>query len=113
MKTIIAGSRGITDYNILLKAIDESKFEITEIVSGGARGADALGEWYASQHNLLIHKFLAEWNKHGKKAGILRNIEMSDNADALIALWDGKSRGTKHMIDQARKKGLSLYVHTI
>ena len=110
MKTIIAGSRGINDYSIVRQAILESRFEITEIVSGGAYGVDTLGERYARENNIPIKRFLPDWNKYGKKAGILRNQEMGDYADALIAIWDGKSRGTKFMIDYAKKKGLRVFV---
>ena len=86
MKTIIAGSRGITDYSVVKQAIAESKYEITEIVSGGARGVDILGERYARESNIPIKRFLPDWDKFGKKAGILRNQDMGNYADALIAV---------------------------
>ena len=81
-----------------------------EIVSGAAKGADEVGELYASHKGSGVIKFHAEWNKHGKKAGILRNIQMSKYADSLIAFWDGESRGTKHMIDTMRKLGKPVKV---
>ena len=112
MKVIIAGSRGITSIYHLRRALQESGFfwSITEVVSGTARGVDKLGEEWAIEKGIPIKRFPADWDTHGKRAGYLRNAEMADYADALLALWDGKSRGTKHMIDLARKKGLRVYV---
>lgn len=110
MKTIIAGGRDIIDYNILLEAITESNITITAVVSGGAKGADALGEQYAESMNLPLHIFNADWETHGRAAGPIRNRKMSENAEALIALWDGKSKGTKNMIETATKLGLLVYV---
>ena len=80
------------------------------IVSGGCAGADVLGERYAKENGYSIDRYPAEWQKYGRKAGIMRNAVMADNADALIAYWDGISRGTKNMIDEARKKGLAVRV---
>ena len=114
MKTIIAGSRTATDYKHLILAIDYARLEgieVTEVVSGTARGADQLGERYAEEVDMPLHKFPADWDKNGKRAGYLRNVEMAENAEALIALWDGESRGTKHMIDIAKLRGLKVYVH--
>lgn len=110
MKTIIAGSRDIVDYRWVRLAIEQSGFEITEVVSGGARGVDRLGERYAKEHNIPIKQFIPDWDGLGKKAGHVRNREMGDYADALIALWDGESKGTKGMIDYANSKGLKVYV---
>jgi hypothetical protein len=98
MKVIVAGSRDITNREIIVNAIESSKFEITEIVSGTARGVDKLGEKYGLTYNIPIIMFPANWNKYGKSAGYIRNTEMAKYADALIAIWDGKSSGTKHMI---------------
>jgi len=110
MRVIIAGSREIVNYNTLLKAITDSGFEITTVVSGGARGVDRLGERYAREHNIPIIQYIPDWDKWGKPAGYIRNKEMADNADALIALWDGESKGTKHMIDIAKAKGLHVHI---
>lgn len=81
-----------------------------EIVSGGAKGADRLGEVYAAVREYPVKVFKANWDKFGKSAGYLRNKEMSEYATHLIAFWDGKSKGTKHMIDLAREKGLKIRV---
>lgn len=80
------------------------------IVSGGCAGADLLGERYAKENGYSIDRYPAEWKEYGKKAGIMRNAVMADNADALIAYWDGISRGTKNMIDEARKRGLAVRI---
>lgn len=98
MKVIIAGSRSCTDYALLEKAIEESGFEITQVIYGGAQGADLLGKQWAIKNNISFETFLPDWNQFGNYAGNLRNVEMAKEADALIALWDGKSTGTEHMI---------------
>ena len=112
MKVIIAGSRGITDYNTVLNAIDKSGFMITEVVSGTAKGVDQLGERWARENRIQIKRFPAQWDRYGKSAGYRRNEEMAHYADALIAIWDGQSRGTSHMIDFARSQGLKVFVYT-
>lgn len=109
MRTIIAGSRDIIDYDLLLQAIEKLDWSITSIISGTARGVDKLGELYAGRNNIPLEKFPAKWDLYGKKAGFIRNYEMAQNADALLVLWDGKSRGTKNMIEQAEKKNLYIY----
>jgi phage gp37-like protein len=113
VKVIIAGSRTVTDAEIVNKAIKQSRFKITEVVSGCAKGVDTLGEWWASQNRKLIKRFPANWREYGRGAGYRRNAEMADYADALIAVWDGKSRGTKHMIDIARRGGLKVFVFKV
>lgn len=113
MKTIIAGSRSITDYNVVKKVIKQSKFSITEVVSGTAFGVDRQGERFGHENKIPIKRFPAEWGEYGKSAGYIRNAEMAKYADALIAIWDGESRGTKHMIDLARSKGLKTYVKVV
>lgn len=113
MKVIIAGSRNIVDYEVVKEAIEESQFTLKTIVSGGAKGVDALGEKYADEMNIPLHIYFADWNTHGRAAGPIRNRKMAENADALIAIWDGKSRGTKNMIETAQKLKLFVYVKTI
>lgn len=115
IKVIIAGSRDIIDYAIhyVIKAIEQSKFDITEVVSGGARGIDWCGEKWAEANDVPIKRFLPQWNDHGKQAGILRNIQMAEYADALIAIWDGQSRGTRHMIHEAQKRQMPHYVFKV
>lgn len=118
MKVIIAGSRDINDYEELCRAILFSNFDdITEVVSGKALGVDTLGERFAKEFEIPLKEFPAKWRPspgvYDKAAGIKRNTEMADYSDGLIALWDGKSPGTKHMISIAEKKGLKVYVHLV
>lgn len=108
-RLVIAGCRDYNDYFILSKEVDEYIKELDEnhlviIVSGGAGGADALGEKFAQIHNLPIEKYPAEWKKYGKAAGPRRNSEMARIADGVIVFWDGKSRGTQNMITCAKKE---------
>lgn len=110
MKTIIAGGRDIHDYQLVLDAVKESQIHISTVVSGGAKGVDSLGERYANEMNLQLNVFIPDWDTHGRAAGPIRNRKMAENAEALIAIWDGKSRGTKNMIETARKLGLLVYV---
>ncbi len=110
MRTIIAGSRGGTHYQNLLDALKEISWTPTVVVSGTARGVDLMGERWAKENNLSIERYPADWDKHGKPAGYVRNVEMADKAEALLALWDGQSRGTMHMINLAKKKGLVVHV---
>lgn len=111
-RVIIAGSRNYEDYENLKKVCNFmlcNKKEI-EIVSGTAKGADKLGEQYAVEKGYKVNYFPADWSK-GKSAGYIRNELMAQNADALIAFWDGESRGTKHMIDLAKKYNLQTKIH--
>lgn len=111
LKVIIAGSRDFDDYELLKSKCDYFlRNREVEIVSGTARGADVLGERYAEERDLVVKRFPADWDKYGKRAGYLRNVEMAEYADALITFWDGKSRGTKHMIDIAREKDLKIRI---
>ena len=116
MLTIIAGPRDYYVYKSLLEAIDKITWEITEVVSGRAKGVDSLGERWAKEHGIPIKPFPADWDKYGRKAGIIRNTQMADyvgSAGALLALWDHQTIGTGNMIETAKKKGLTVYVHRI
>lgn len=114
-KCIIAGSRDGVTYKDVLRAIDICPWasDITEVVSGKALGADTFGEQWANENGIPIKEFYADWKNLFKKAGILRNEDMGNYADALIAIWDGSSKGTKHMIDYAIKKGLKVFVYNL
>lgn len=113
LKLIVAGSRNFSNYellkSVLLEYLKDRDLSEVEIVSGAARGADRLGERFACEFGCKLKQFPADWSK-GKQAGILRNAEMGNYADALVAFWDGESRGTKHMIDYATKKGLDVVI---
>ena len=116
-KIIVAGSRDITDYTVVCEAIEKSGFvdgiHTIEIVSGKARGVDTLGEQYAKDNNLKVHEFPADWDKYGKSAGYRRNSVMAKHADCLVAIWDGKSRGTLHMINIMNDYNKPVYVHHV
>lgn len=113
MKVIIAGGREFKDYkklkrymDFILMNVDKDKLEI---VSGGARGADLLGEKYAEEKGYPIKQFIPDWGI-GKQAGYLRNWDMAKYADALVAFHDGESKGTQHMINLAKKENLLVRV---
>lgn len=113
-RVIIAGGRDFNDYEILCKYADfclQNKGKNIEIVCGKARGADTLGECYANERGFGVRYFPADWNRYGKSAGYIRNKQMGEFADALIAFWDGQSRGTKHMIEimKSLKKPIRIY----
>lgn len=114
MQIILCGSQTFTNYPLLCKTMDriasKIKGKIT-ILSGHASGADRLGEQWTFERLLRCLVFHAEWDKHGnKRAGMLRNLEMLEQLDpkkdGIVAFWDGKSPGTKGMLDMARKKGI-------
>lgn len=113
MKTIIAGSRTCNSFDQVKSAILSASWKPTTIVSGTARGADQLGELWANINKIPVEKFPAQWGLHGKSAGYKRNEVMADNAEALIAIWDGQSKGTQHMIDIAKRKGLKVHIYKI
>ena len=117
MKVIVAGGRDFKDYYLLKETLDNFQQEygnITEVVSGGARGSDKLGEQYANENNIHIKRFVPDWEGLGKKAGHVRNRKMGDYAKEhsgmLVAFWDKQSRGTKGMIDYTTKIGLKSVV---
>jgi hypothetical protein len=115
-KVIIAGGRDLTNYDLVKAKVDIvlrkkiASGEEIEIVSGKAKGADSLGEEYARQNGLKIKEFPADWDTHKKAAGPIRNEEMAKYADACIVFWDGGSRGSKDMIDRAKRKNMPLRI---
>ena len=113
MKTIIAGGRHISDYETVLEAVANSNFVITQIISGGAKGVDSTGEQIAKDFGIELRVFPADWENFGKAAGYIRNAEMAKHAEALIAIWDGISPGTKHMINTAKRQGLHTYIEMV
>lgn len=113
IKVIISGGRDFENYallkfkcNAILKDINDE----IQIVSGGSKGADTLGERYAKDKGFICKRFEAEWDKNGKAAGPIRNEEMAKYADYLIAFWNGKSIGTKSMISKAQNVGLKIRI---
>lgn len=113
MKVVIAGSREIRNFLEVEAAISNSGFEITEVISGGARGVDSLGEEIASKYNFKMTRFEPDWDTHGKMAGFMRNRDMAEYADAVIAIWDGKSKGTADMISIAIMQDIPYYIHYV
>lgn len=109
MKTIVAGSRSFNDYDYLSLIL--SCLEVTQVVSGAARGADTLGERYAKEHKIPIKQFPADWTTHGKRAGYLRNEKMAKYADQCVVFMEKKgTKGSQHMIKLAKELDLKLVV---
>jgi hypothetical protein len=102
-----------TNYDDLLRAIEVIGWKPSVVLSGAARGVDRMGERWARENGPPVDKYPADWNKYGRSAGYKRNNEMAKNADALLALWDFKSKGTRHMINLAKKAGLTIYVYKV
>ena len=107
MRVIIAGSRTFNNCGYFKEKMLEvqKQINIDEIISGMAKGPDLMGAYWGERHNIPVKKFYADWEKYGNAAGYIRNVEMAQAADFLIAFWDGKSKGTKHMIDTMKKQG--------
>lgn len=108
MKVAVIGSRGLT-VNDLGKYLPE---DITEIISGGAIGVDKCAREYALDHGIKLTEFLPEYDKYGRSAPLKRNITIIENADIVLAFWDGESRGTKNVIDNCKRMGMTVKVHT-
>lgn len=110
MKVVIAGSRYVSDIRIVRWAIRQSRYEITQVISGKEpTGVDRLGEIWADENGIDIDPHPAKWRKFGKGAGNLRNAEMAKIADALIAVWVNKSPGTANMISYMKLLGKPWY----
>ena len=106
MKVAVIGSRGISISNIG----DYLPENTTVIISGGAKGVDTSAREYAIAHGIELTEFLPEYEKYGRGAPLKRNITIIENADLVLAFWDGKSRGTKFVIDNCRKMGVEVRV---
>lgn len=109
-KWIVAGSRTFQNYPLVCKELDKIREQIGEVVCGEARGADTLGRTYAYDNDIKIKLFPADWERYGKSAGFVRNDEMAAYADKAIIFWDGKSVGSKDMIDKMEKLGKEVRV---
>lgn len=105
MKVIIAGGRDFDNYEYLSETMSKLDFIVTEVVCGGARGADTLGETWAKNNGVPIKYFYPDWDNYGKSAGNIRNRDMADYGDYLVAFWDGKSKGTQNMITSMQRVG--------
>ena len=109
MKVAVIGSRGL-QVDRLEDYLPEG---VTEIVSGGARGVDTCARNYALSHGLTLTEFLPEYNRFGKGAPFLRNIAIIEHADLVLAFWDGRSKGTKFVIDYCKKRNIPVVVHQL
>ena len=109
MKVAVIGSRGL-QVDRLEDYLPEG---VTEIVSGGARGVDTCARNYALSHGLTLTEFLPEYNRFGKGAPLLRNIAIIENADLILAFWDGRSKGTKFVVDNCKKRNIPVVVHRL
>ena len=113
MKVIIAGSRDIENKQLLEKTISDAKIKkgivITEVVCGLAKGVDILGKIWGETEHIPIKEFPANWNKYGKVAGMIRNNQMAEYADALIAICKNRSKGTMHMINKMKNMNKPVY----
>ena len=114
MKVLIAGSRTFNDMEQLrdkMNSVEEIyEQKITAVLCGMAKGADLLGRLWALERGISVLEYPANWATEGRSAGYIRNVKMVDNADLVIAFWDGESKGTKHTIDTANRKGVSCEV---
>lgn len=106
MKVAVIGSRGLTVTD-LGKYLPENT---TEIISGGAKGVDSSAREYALSHGIKLTEFLPEYDKYGRNAPLKRNITIIEYADLVLAFWDGKSRGTKFVIDNCKKMGVPVKI---
>lgn len=117
MKVIIAGSRSFGSYGhfeqlrLYLEMLEHERgWTITEVVWGCAAGADCLGRQWAQRGNRRIKAFRPDWQRHGKAAGPIRNRQMAEYADRAVVFWDGKSRGSKNMIEEMQRLGKPVEV---
>ena len=107
MRVAVIGSRGL-QVNDLGKYLPD---EVTEIISGGARGVDTSAREYAMEHGLKLTEYLPEYDKYGRGAPLKRNITIIENADLVLAFWDGSSRGPKYVIDNCKKRNIPLKIY--
>lgn len=110
MRTVVCGSR-TAPLGAVFTAMEACGWVPSVVLSGGARGADNYGELWASSKSIPVERYPAEWDKHGKAAGFIRNAEMVSKSEAVVAVWDGLSRGTAHSIKLATEAGLRVFVH--
>ena len=114
MKVAIIGSRDFNDYNYMCEMMDDftkCHFTITTIISGGAKGADSLGEKWAEDNNLPTEIYKPDWKKYGRSAGYIRNADIVDNSQHVIAFWDGNSKGTLNSVDRAKKNKIAVTIY--
>ena len=111
MRIVVSGSRTITDEKAVEGILRQYISVKDEVITGGARGVDQIAHDFAHRYFNDTIVFEADWDKHGKAAGPIRNAAMMEDADILVAIWDGESRGTKSAIDEARKRRVETHIH--
>lgn len=109
MRVAVIGSRGLSISNLE----EYLPQDVTEIISGGARGVDTSAKMYALTHGIKLTEFLPQYEKYGRAAPLKRNITIIENADLVLAFWDGTSHGTKFVIDHCKKRNIPIVIHKI
>jgi|WetSurMetagenome_2_1015567.scaffolds.fasta_scaffold883786_2 predicted Rossmann fold nucleotide-binding protein DprA/Smf involved in DNA uptake len=117
MRIAVIGSRSFNNYEYMQAILDSFTITLSDsrklwFVSGGARGADKLAERYIEERKFGMTVYPADWKAHGKSAGFKRNKQIVDNADVVLAFWDGESKGTLHSINLAKEQGKPVYIFT-
>jgi hypothetical protein len=113
MKLAVIGSRNFSDSHILTQTLNmlHEEYNVTTLVSGGAKGADIMGQRWAEIRSIETEIYIPDWNLHGKRAGLLRNQDIVNSADLIVAFWDGVSTGTRHAIDLAHSSKTPVIVY--
>lgn len=109
MRLAVVGSREFNDYEFMKKILEH--YPCTQIISGGAKGADSLAKQYSAEKGILLKEFLPNWDVYGKSAGFIRNKRIVAASDEVVAFWDGESKGTKHTIDIAEESGKPVHIY--
>jgi len=113
MKLAIVGSRTLRQKEVLQvigQVITKAKNKIDTVITGGANGVDSIAEYYAKNHNIGVEVYYPVYSRHGKRAPLIRNNEIIKNSNAMLAIWDGESKGTKYTTDKAKKAGMAVMV---
>ncbi|MBQ8249486.1 MAG: DUF2493 domain-containing protein [Clostridia bacterium] len=109
MKVAVVGSRTLTIDNLGSYLPSET----TEIVSGGAKGIDTCAREYATANNIKLTEFLPEYERYGRAAPLARNKKIVEYAEVIVVFWDGKTNGTKMILEYCEKRGKTAYIHII
>jgi hypothetical protein len=111
MKVLVCGTRSITDEMFIYEILNDNVDKISELIVGGAIGVDSIAETWGLRRGIKVSVYKPDWKSYGKSAGMRRNIKMLEVAEYVIAIWNGKSRGTKHTIDNARNMNIPYQVY--
>jgi hypothetical protein len=115
MKVVVFGSRDVVISVQLIDWVEKALAAVgaTEVISGCARGGDRIGEHAGRRLSIVVREYPAQWRKYGRSAGFRRNEQMAEVAEAGIALWDGKSRGTQHMIRELERRNVPVHIRQV